>query len=68
MKWINVEKKLPNCLDKILMCDENDQIYLGSGVVLISNNQSPEPKHGVRTKYTHWMPLPSPPTRGNSHD
>ena len=67
MKWISVKDSVPekgsflayweNQPPLMLVCFVNaHKMYIISG----SNNDSCG--HGKQTKFSHWMPLPEPPT------
>ena len=63
MEWIKADDRLPNYNDGILMVNNHGQIYSGKGSVF---NQKIKPRDAgefyYSDYYTHWMPLPKPPT------
>ena len=60
-KWISVDDKLPEEVDKVYLC------YWSDGTIetfpFESHHQGNYVKWGIHHSYvTHWQPLPEPPT------
>lgn len=60
-EWINVEDKLPETYEPVLVCLENNSIF--QFMWMRDRWYNPYMQNGEPTqnKITHWMPLPNPP-------
>ena len=64
-KWVSAEKRLPKDNQGILMVTNNGKIYSGLGRVFKRELKSRAAGNGyVSDYYTHWQPLPLPPSEG----
>ena len=70
MKWISVENKLPkHGKGSFLACWKNQGnimlvcfVDIHSNYILSGSNGTDTCGHGEYPKFTHWMPLPKPPS------
>ncbi|AUR96621.1 protein of unknown function DUF551 [Vibrio phage 1.228.O._10N.261.49.C1] len=62
MKWINVKDELPSYGAAVLVCNQADQIFTCMRPVIEHNMSLIDTDTVKHVRYTHWMPLPKPPT------
>lgn len=61
IEWISVDEKLPKHLEKVLVCDDKQNMF--TALYVVFDNGGFDWCTSVRLVYkvTHWMPLPMPP-------
>ena len=63
-KWINAKDRLPEDTDNIVMVDNYDVMYSSKGCFFKQHpNSSDNYFWGADKHFTHWMLLPTPPSR-----
>lgn len=63
-EWISVEERLPKHLEKVLVCDDKQNMF--TALYVAYDNGGFDWCTSVRLVYkvTHWMPLPEAPKGG----